>query len=94
VLERLAKSKKYALQYKEEAERLMQKGREEGIKIGLQKGEERGLEKGKKIGIKEGQELGAVQKAIQMAKGMKKKGIDVKVIAEVSKLSISQIRKL
>ena len=29
-----------------------------------------------------------------MAKAMKKKGIDVKVIAEVSKLSIRQIQKL
>ena len=29
-----------------------------------------------------------------MAKGMKKKGIDVKVIAEISKLSIAQIKKL
>ncbi len=98
VLERLAKSKKYALQYKEEAERLMKKGREEGMKIGFVKGEEAGVKKGKKegekIGIKKGQELGAVQKAIQMAKALKKKGVDVKVIADVSKLSISQIQKL
>jgi predicted transposase YdaD len=63
----------------------MKKGREEGGKIGLEKGRA----EGKKNGIKEGQELGAVQKAIQTAKALKKKGIDVKVIAEVSKLSIS-----
>ncbi len=61
-LARLAKSKKYVLQYKEEAERLMQKGREEGI--------------------------------LEMARALKKKGVDAKVIAEVSKLSMSQIRKL
>jgi DNA repair protein RadC len=34
VLERLARSKKYVLQYKEEAERLMDKGRKEGIETG------------------------------------------------------------
>ncbi len=77
ILERLARSKKYVLQYKEEAERIMEKG----IKIG------------EKIGLQKGQEL-VEQKTIQMAKDMKKKGIDVKVIAEVSKLSIAQIKKL
>jgi DNA repair protein RadC len=82
VLERLAKSKKYALQYKEEAERLMKKGREEGIKIG----EERGLKKG--------QELGAVQKAIQMAKVMKKDGRTIEEIMRYTSLSRRQIGKL
>jgi DNA repair protein RadC len=98
VLERLAKSKKYALQYKEEAERLMQKGREEGIKIGIEKGVEIGVKKGEKLGIqkgrKEGRQEGELNKAIQMAKAMMKKGVEVKLIADVSKLSINQIRKL
>ena len=77
VLERLARSKKYVLQYKEEAERIMEKGRKEGIRIGLEKG----------------QEL-VEQKTIQMAKGMKKEGIDVKIIAKLSGLSIAQIKNL
>ncbi len=93
-LARLAKSKKYVLKYKEEAERLLRKGREEGIKIG----EERGLEKGRFEGKKEGEKIGIkkgeLNKAIQMARSMKKKGVDVKLIADVSKLSISQIQKL
>ncbi len=101
-LARLAKSKKYVLKYKEEAERLLNKGREEGRKEGLQegfeKGEEVGVKKGKKegekIGIKKGQDLGAEQKAIQMAKALKKKGVDVKVIATASGLPINQIKKL
>ena len=88
ILEKLAKSKKYVLQYKEEAERLMKKGREEGLKIGL----EIGIRKGEERGLKKGQEL--VQKAIQMAKGMKKEGIDVKIIAKLSGLSVRQIQKL
>jgi DNA repair protein RadC len=94
ILEKLAKSKKYALQYKEEAERLMKVGEDRGLKIGMEIGRVEGKELGKKIGLKEGQELGAVQKAIQMAKALKRKGIDVKVIAEVSKLSIWKIQKL
>jgi DNA repair protein RadC len=102
VLERLAKSKKYALQYKEEAERLMEKGRKEGWLEGKKEGLEEGLEKGRKegrkegeeLGIKKGQELGAVQKAIQMAKVLKKKGVDVNLIAAASGLSEKQIKKL
>ena len=102
VLEKLAKSKKYALQYKEEAERLRDEGvkiglkigRVEGEEVGIKKGEERGLKKGKKIGVKEGQELGAVQKAIQMAKVLKKQGVEVKLIAKASGLSLEQIKKL
>ncbi len=102
VLERLARSKKYVLQYKEEAERILEKGRKEGIKIGFVKGEEAGIRKGEKLGIKKGeerglkkgQELGAQQKAIQMAKVLKKKGVDVSLIANASGLSIAQIKKL
>jgi DNA repair protein RadC len=74
ILEKLAKSKKYALQYKEEAERLMKVGEDRGLKIGL--------------------ELGAVQKAIQMAKVLKKQGVEVKLIAKASGLSLEQIKKM
>ncbi len=93
-LARLAKSKKYVLKYKEEAEKLLQKGREEGIKIGREEGREEGKKEGEKQGLKKGQELGAEQKAIQMAKGMKKEGIEIKIIAKLSGLSIAQIKKL
>ncbi len=77
-LARLAKSKKYVLKYKEEAERLMQKGREEGEKIGREKGK------------KEGEKIGK----IQMAKAMKKRGHNISEIAAISGLSIEQIKKL
>ncbi len=48
----------------------------------------------KKLGRKEGRKEGEKLKAIDMAKTMKKKGYDVKEIAAISKLSISQIKKL
>ena len=43
---------------------------------------------------KEGEKKGLLKKAVEMARALKKKGIDVKVIADVSKLSIKQIEKL
>jgi DNA repair protein RadC len=82
LLAELAKSEKYVLKYKKEEERL----KKEGEKKGLQKGQQKGLEIGKK--------LGHLEKAIEMAKAMKKRGYDMKEIADVSKLSIKQIEKL
>ncbi|MEK6699192.1 MAG: JAB domain-containing protein [Nitrospirota bacterium] len=43
---------------------------------------------------KEGEKKGLLKKAVEMARALKKKGIDMKVIAEVSKLSIKQIEKM
>ncbi len=54
------------------------------------KEEQRIRKEGEKIGIKKGAEL----KAVEMARALKQKGVDVKMIADVSKLSISQIQKL
>ena len=54
------------------------------------KEEERIRKEGEKAGLKKGVKL----KAVEMAKALKKKGVDVKVIAEVSNLSIKQIEKL
>jgi DNA repair protein RadC len=61
-LERLKKSKKYVLKYQQEAEKLLEKGREEG--------------------------------KMEMAKALKKQGVDLKAIAVASGLSIQKIRKL
>lgn len=98
VLARLAKSKKYVLQYKEEAERIEKKGLERGLKIGreegFEKGEETGLKKGRQEGWKEGRKEGELNKAIQMAKVLKKKGVDAKLIMVASGLSMAQIKKL
>jgi DNA repair protein RadC len=78
LLYKIMRSRKYVLRYKKEEERLKKLGR----KLGRKEGELIGLKKG------------ALNKAIQMAKGMKKKGIDVEVIAELSGLSKEQIEKL
>jgi DNA repair protein RadC len=65
-LERLSKSKKYVLKYQQEAEKLLEKGRLEGIKIG----EERGLEKGKIQVVKALKKKGVDVKLIAAASGL------------------------
>ncbi len=51
-------------------------------------------EEGIKIGVKEGVEEGEKKKAMEMAKKLKEKGIDLAVISETSGLSKEEIEKL
>ena len=78
VLHKIAGSRKYVLKYKQEEERLKKLGHKAGMK------------EGELIGLKKG----ALNKAVEMARGMKKRGFDVKVIAELSGLTKEQIEKL
>ncbi len=82
LLLKLSRSRKYVMPFKKEEERI----RKEGEKVGMRKGE--------KIGIKKGEERGLKKKAVEMAKILKKKGVDVNLIAVASKLSIKEIEKL
>jgi predicted transposase/invertase (TIGR01784 family) len=50
--------------------------------------------RGEKKGVKKGVKMEKMQKAIQMAKGMKREGFDIKVIAKISGLTENQIDKL
>jgi DNA repair protein RadC len=61
---------------------LEERARKEGLEEGLEIGEEKGVKKGKK------------EKAIEMAKSMKHKGIDHSIIKEISGLSIKEIQEL
>ncbi len=56
--------------------------------------EERLRKQGEKIGEKKGFKKGELSKAVEMAKRMKKKGVDIMLIAEVSGLSREEIQKL
>ncbi len=51
-------------------------------------------EEGKEEGREEGREEGEKNKAIDMAKKLKKRGIDIQIISETSGLSIEEIKKL
>ena len=69
---------------------LMRDFKEEGLKEGIEKGKLKGIKEGKLEGIKEGLKEGQ----ISMAKSMKSKNMDIKLISEITGLSISEIEKL
>ena len=66
------------------------KGREEGIEKGIAKGREEGLTQGREEGIAEGE----TQKALEIARAMLAKGLDAETIAELTKLTVDDVRKL
>ena len=58
------------------------KGLAAGLKQGIEKGKVQGFEKGEKT------------KAIEIAKKLKQKGIDIEIIKETTNLTIEEINKL
>ena len=72
-------------------DRLLKKGREEG----MEKGMERGMQKGMQKGREEGMEKGALKQAIITVIGLHKtKKFPVEEIAQLTELSLKQIRKI
>lgn len=57
-------------------------------------GEMKGKKEGKEEGIEEGIEVGSKNKALEMAKKLKEKGIDIAVISETSGLAAEEIARL
>ena len=74
------------------------KGKEEGIKEGLEKGKEEGikegLEKGKEEGIKEGLEKGKEEANRSTALRMKLRGFSLEDIAAITSLPLDEIEKM
>ena len=52
------------------------------------------LKKAKEQGLAEGREEGEINKSIEIAKGMKNKNMDIKLISELTGLSIDKIEGL
>ena len=73
-------------------------GKEEGLKEGKQIGLERGIKKGKKEGLKEGEKkgkkIGEQNKAIKMAKKMKRDGLPIDMILKYTLLTKKEIDQL
>ncbi len=90
LLLKLSRSKKYVLKFKQEEERLKKLGEQRGLKIGVEIGRKEGEKIGEERGLKNGELIGRMK----MAMGMKKIGIDAKVIAKLSGLTEEQIEKL
>jgi len=72
----------------------LRKGKKEGIEIGEERGEKRGLKKGREEGIGIGEERGEKNKAIEMAKVMKKDKKSVEEIQKYTQLTEVEIHKL
>ncbi|MEI0526941.1 Yae1 family protein, partial [Brachyspira murdochii] len=71
---------------------------EEGRREGIQEGIERGLEEGRREGMQEGIEKGIQEgirkEQINIARSLKKAGIDIKIISENTGLSVEEVLKL
>jgi flagellar biosynthesis/type III secretory pathway protein FliH len=63
---------------------------EEAKEEGIEQGRTEGLEQGRTEGLAEGE----ASKALEMAKALKDKGVDIDIIAETSGLSAEEIEKL
>ena len=74
------------------------RGKEEGVREGLRAGRkegmEMGLQEGEKKGEMRGREEGERKKAIEIARAALARGMDVEVVAEISGLPETEIRKL
>jgi predicted transposase/invertase (TIGR01784 family) len=75
-------------------EEVKKEGREEGKKEGREEGKKEGREEGKKEGKKEGREEGERKKALDIAKKMIKKGMDIETIEEFTGLTKKEIVEL
>ncbi|GHT35139.1 hypothetical protein FACS189427_03800 [Planctomycetales bacterium] len=61
---------------------------------GLAEGEARGEAKGKAEGLAEGEAKGKAERSAEVARNMKKKGLDSAMISEITGLPVSDIEKL
>ncbi len=55
---------------------------------------QKGMQKGMQQGIQQGIEQGEINKALEIAVNMKRKGLDINTIAEITNLSVDEINKL
>ncbi|WP_444324085.1 Rpn family recombination-promoting nuclease/putative transposase [Paraprevotella clara] len=58
---------------------------------GEERGEERGFKKGEEKGLKEGLEKGRLEERLRNARGLKARGVDTEIIAQVTGLSVDDI---
>ncbi len=83
-------SLKYYRDLKNSLDTSFEDGKAEGEQIGLEKGEQIGLEKGEQIGLEKGEYV----KAAKIAKKCLLRGMSVEETAEMTDLSIDQVREI
>ena len=69
-------------------------GLTEGMKQGLEDGLKQGLEEGMKQGLKDGLKQGESKRNAEIAKEMLKKGFEVSIISEITKLNKKEIEEI
>jgi hypothetical protein len=69
---------------------LLDRAKKEGVQIGREKGLVEGIEKGREEGIERGREEGIKETALKM----KKSGLSIQLIADITGLSIFEINRL
>ena len=69
-------------------------GKETGYKEGKESGYKDGKEKGREEGRKEGMQQGAKENSKKIAKTMKEKGLGIKLIQDITKLTEKEIKEI
>ena len=69
-------------------------GIEQGMKQGIKQGIEQGMKQGIKQGMKDGINKGKKQEKKDIAKKMKEKGVNIKLIQEITELTEEEIKLL
>ena len=72
----------------------VQQAIEKSIQQGFQQGIQQGIERGVERGIQRGREEGKQEKAIEIARTLLNKGMNIGEVSEISRLSEEEIRKL
>ena len=67
---------------------------EEGMQKGMEKGMQKGMEKGMQKGMEKGREEGREIRNREIAKNLKKSGVDLSVIAEATGLDMKEIEEI
>ncbi|MGM9760553.1 MAG: hypothetical protein ACI30I_10670, partial [Parabacteroides sp.] len=75
-------------------ERGLKIGEERGLKIGEEKGRKEGKAEGLAEGRAEGKTEGKIEGKIEIATAMKRRGMDLATIAEISGLSLEEVEAL
>jgi predicted transposase/invertase (TIGR01784 family) len=68
--------------------------KEEGLEQGMKEGLEQGLKQGLKQGLEQGLKKGLQENKIQNVVNGLKEGIDINIIAKITKVSIQDIEKI
>ena len=80
--------------YENKYEKKYERDLKEGLEKGLEQAQKQSLEQGLEQGRTEGEASGRAEREIEIARGLKDRGVSIEIIAETSGLSAEEIDKL